>query len=330
MINSNNRFAIDLLSVVSTLMPEADMVKLTHRFEEVMANYTIERKTLVEMEEDIPEKIDTYISSKRIEGLAEGTLIDYRMELFLFAGHCKAAAAQVTAVDIRNYLASIKGVMMSTIGKKLSVLKSFFGWLLTEEMILRDPTAKVKTPKKPKRLKKSLSIEELENVREVCADLRERALLEVFYSTACRLSEIAGMDTEHINWQDKSLRVIGKGDKERVVYLSSKCIYHLKKYLDARNDDCPALFVTVRRPYRRLKNATIQQIIDKIEQRATISKKLTPHVMRHTFAQLSLDAGMELSDLQHILGHSSPSTTMTYAEVSEERKQQAHKKYHVQ
>lgn len=330
MENGSNRLMIDVVSIISTIAPEADMVKMTMRLEEAISNYEIHRKTLVELEEDLPEKIQMYLSAKKLEGLADKTLADYKLELRLFAGECKLPVSQITTVTIRSYLGSIQEVMASTLGKKLSVLKSFFSWLVEEEFLLRDPTKKIKTPKTPKRLPKGLSVEELEIVRESCESLRERALLEIFYSTGCRLSEVANMDIEHLNTQGMNLKVIGKGDKERVVYLSYKAMYHLKRYLKLRNDDCQALFVTERRPNRRLKNATIQQIIDKIEQRSGIKTSLHPHTFRHTFATSLMDSGADLADIQQLLGHSSPATSMVYANVSEERKQQAHKKYHVQ
>lgn len=282
------------------------------------------------MEQDLPEKVALYLASKKIEGLSKNTLKEYKIELSLFARYCKKPTALISAADIRGFLASFESAKMSTLGQKLSVLKSFFGWMVKEEILLRDPTAKVNPPKKPKRLPKGLTIEELETVRESCKTLRQRALLEVMYSTGCRLSEMVGMNRNDINIQSMNLKVIGKGNKERVVYLSFKALFHLKKYLKSRTDDCEALFVTERQPYRRMGNRAIQRDIDKIEHTAKISKKLTPHIMRHTFATLSMDAGIELADLQHLLGHSNPGTTLIYANVSEERKQQAFKKYHVQ
>lgn len=96
---------------------------------------------------------------------------------------------------------------------------------------MRDPTAKINPPRKEKRLPKGLTIEELEMIREACTSLRERALIEVFYSTGCRLSELANMKIADINMQNMSMKVIGKGNKERIVYLSFKALYHLNKYL---------------------------------------------------------------------------------------------------
>lgn len=330
MIYDTARLTNDLKVVVSTLCPEADLDKLSIRFEEVLSNYETHRKTVVELENDIPEMIELYLAANKLEGHSNKTLADYRSELRLFTNHCQKAVSQVTTPDIRNYLASIKGVMMSTIGKKLTVLKSFFGWLVKEEILLRDPTAKIKQPKVPKRLKKGLSVEELELVRESCATLRQRALVEVMYSTGCRVSEVSAMDKSHIDMQAMNLRVVGKGDAERVVYLSFKALYHLNRYLESRNDNEEALFVMGRKPYRRLSSRAMQDEVNKVEQASGLTKVITPHVFRHTFATLKIDNGCEMADLQQLMGHSNPATTQIYAQVSEERKQQAFKKYHVQ
>lgn len=329
-MNDNSQLLNELNTVVNILCPETDLVNLSIRLEEVLSNYDIVRKTILDMEKDVPEKVNIYISSKKLEGLSNKTLKGYKSELNLFSNFCKKAISQITTSDIRNYLSSFKEAKMSTIGTKLSMLKSFFSWLVREEIILRDPTSKVKIPKTPKRLPKGLTIEELETVRESCETLRERALLEVFYSTGSRLSEIVNLNKDDINLQNTNAKVIGKGNKERIVYLSFKAMYHLKRYLKSRNDDCDALFVTEKKPFRRMRNRTIQCAFDDIERKSGITKPLTPHVLRHTYANLSMDAGIELTDLQHLMGHTNPSTTLIYSTVSEERKQQAFKKYHVQ
>lgn len=327
---AKRRLANELLSSVGIISPDIDSDLLEVRIEEILSNYELTRLSDLDLEADMEEKINMYLSAMKIEGLARKTIYSYQLDLEQFARHCPKAVSQIKTPDIRSYMASCDKVMMSTLAKKLSSIKSFFGWLVREEVLLRDPSAKIKTPKVPKRLKSSLTIDELELVRECCESLRERALIEVMYSTGCRLSEVSGMKTLAIDMQNFNLNVIGKGDKERVVYLSFKAMYHLRKYLKSRTDDSEYLFVTKRRPIRDMTNAAIQKEINNIEQRAGLKKPLTPHILRHTFAQLATDAGIELSDLQQLMGHSSPSTTLTYSQVSEERKRQAYKKYHVQ
>ena len=306
------------------------MQKLEVRFEEIMSNYEIHRKSEKDIEKDIQDKIELYLSARKVEGLAKETLRGYTGELNRFAKFIDKPVVQITTSDIRKYLSSNENNMASTVDRKLSAIKTFFQWLVTEELLLRDPSTKIKPPKKPKRLPKGLSIEELEVVRESCISKRERAMIEVMYSTGCRLSEIHRMRKSDINIQEMNMRVIGKGDKERIVYISFKCLHHVKSYLNLREDDCEHLFVTERRPIRQMTNRAIERSVDKIEGRAKITKKLTPHTFRHTFATLAMENGADLADVQQLMGHEDPSTTLVYSHVSENRKKQAHKKYHMQ
>ena len=155
-------------------------------------------------------------------------------------------------------------------------------------------------------------------------------MLEVYYATGCRLSEVQKMDRDDIDYQGMSAKVIGKGKKERVVYFSHKAIYHLKKYLMRRVDQEPALFITERQPYRRLSPRGIQREVRIIADRSGIKKRIHPHVLRHTFATDLLNNGADLASVQALLGHEDPATTQIYAVVTDERKRQAHKQYHAQ
>lgn len=324
------RIMNDLEVIVTTIQPDIDSIKLKIRMEEIIERYTITLKTQQQLEEDLLSNIRLYISSKRLEGLSELTLNDYYRELVTFEYTVQKPTVNITTADIRNYLASNESNMASTIGKKLSVIKSFFVWLVDEEIILKNPAARIKQMKQPKRLPKALTAIELEQLREACGSLRERAIVEVMYSTGCRLSEISNMKRKAINWSNSSLKVIGKGDKERVVYINPKARYHLERYLEEceeSENECEHLFSTERRPYRQLQNKSIQDIISKISSRTTIDKKVTPHVFRHTMATLAMENGIELGDLQQLLGHESANTTLRYASVSEERKYNAHKRF---
>ena len=254
----------------------------------------------------------------------------YQLELRIFGENILKPVDIITTNDIRLFLSEFPHLKMSSVSKKLSVLKSFFGWLVDEEIIEKDPTRKIKTPKKEKVMPKALNIEELELLRESCIDVRERAILEVYYATGARLSEIQALNRKDINWESKTARVVGKGNKERDVYFSFKASYHLKKYLKSRNDLVPALFITKRRPYKRLSNRSIQREISKIVKRSGIQKNISIHSLRHTLATLMLDRGADITAIQGILGHSDISTTQIYAQLSDERKQEQYNKYMVQ
>lgn len=320
----------EITTVVKMASGDYDETKLALYLDDLLSTYTIEVKDEINVKESNQDLLMMYVDAIKLENYSITTITNYQYELRRFINFIQKNLLRVTTSDIRQYLATQSHLKSGTIATKLTIISSFYNWLVQEEMLLKNPTAKIKTPKTPKRLREGLTIEELEIVRESCDTLRQRALIEVFYSTACRLSELRSLNIEDINWQDMSVIVFGKGSKERKVFLSFKALYHLKRYLKSRTDDCEALFVTERRPYRRLTNRGIQFQIDKIEQAAQVSKSLTPHIMRHTFATLAMDAGIELADLQHLLGHENPATTLRYAPVSEERKRDAFKKYHVQ
>ena len=329
-MTDNRKLINDLVVNIMTTFPETNEVKLTIRVEEVVGNFDAKIKTGDDLSNDLVGNIKLYISAKRLEGLSELTLEDYYRELMLFEYRVSKPTVRITTADIRQYLGGMDDVMASTQGKKLSVIKSFFAWLVDEEIILRNPASRIKQMKQPKRLPKALTAIELEILREACGTLREQALVEVMYSTGCRLSEVSGMKRSDVDWSSGSIRVIGKGDKERVVYLNPKASYHLERYLEEceeNENESEYLFSTERRPYRKMQNKTIQDAINKIASRTSIKKNITPHVFRHTFATLAMENGIELGDLQQLLGHSNPGTTLRYAEVSEERKHNAHRRF---
>lgn len=330
MSNDTARILQELEILTSTLLPESDSVKMKLRYEEIVNNYTISRRSPLSFENDMPDKINLFMSAKKLEGLSPLTIEGYSIELNRFHGFLKKPVIEIRTSDIRSYLSSNDELMASTISKKLSVIKTFFTWLVDEEIILRNPSSKIKTIKQPKRLPKSINMTDLETLRDSCETTRERAMLEVLYSTGCRLSEISNMQKEKIDWSNGAISVIGKGDKERIVYLNNRAMYYLKKYLKEREyneDSCSYLFSTMRRPYRQMQNKSIQDLVKKIGDRVEINKNIHPHTFRHTMATLAMEAGIELGDLQQLLGHASANTTLIYSGVSEERKQQAHRRY---
>lgn len=330
MRNNGEQLLSEIVLSLHELLPALDYGRVQNSLSSVLSNYKVEVQEEYILRSDFPEKIKLFISSKKVEGLSDSTLEGYKIELRLFSAVVDKKVEHITSGDIRLYLGSLEGLKMSTIGKKLNVLRTFFGFLMAEEMIQRDPTLKIKQPKEEKRMGKALSIEELEMMRESCDTIRQRAFLEVFYATGCRLSEIQNLNIADIDKQNMSCKVIGKGDKEREVYFSYKAMFHLRKYLLTRNDDEPSLMASIRKPYRRLSKRAIQDEIKKIAKNAGLEHKVTTHVLRHTFATLTLNNGADIVAVQELLGHSSPDTTLRYARITEERKREQHKKYLVQ
>lgn len=326
-LNSSMEHLItDVSGYISELVP-VNIDEVKNKLSSMLSDYHVTKVENEEVHPDLTQKVEVYLAAMKIEGLSPKTIEGYELELRLFVNKIKKKAENITTADIRTYLGSLQGVKMSTVGRKLYVLKSFFGWLVEEEYIDKNPTKRLKVPKVESRIKKSLTIEELELLRECCITLRERAMFEVFYSTGCRLDEIYKLNKDSFNIQTLTARVVGKGNKEREVYLSWKANFHLSKYLDSRTDDSEALFVSERKPHGRLSHRGMQREIKEIAKRAGLEDKLHVHSLRHTFATLMLNNGADLSSIQELLGHSSVSTTMLYAKTSNERKREQHKKY---
>lgn len=330
MLMAGEQMLSEIVTMIFGMVPSLDVEKAKSKISTIFAKYQVTKISADDMGLDLSDKIEMYLSAKKLEGFSLNSLASYKLELNVFSKVVKKKIVDINASDIRAYLARYDYLKMSSIGTKLSVLKSFFSWLTSEEIIPRDPSVKLKSPKLEKRLPKALSIEELEMLREACVTVRQRAFLEVLYATGCRLSEVHGLDQVDIDRQSMSCLVIGKGNKQREVYFSFKAMYHLNKYLKNRKDTCDALMITERKPYRRLSPRGIQREISIIARNAGLNNKVSPHVLRHTFATLTLNNGAELVAVQELMGHSDPQTTLRYARITEERKREQHKKYLVQ
>ncbi|MBU5486425.1 tyrosine-type recombinase/integrase [Clostridium sp. MSJ-11] len=316
---SKNEVVIKLVGKLSLEFPEIDQLRVRAITEEVLYKYDILPQETALVASDIEEKIQIYLATKRLDGLSEKTLKNYNYNLIIFANHLRKPLSTINAMDLRMYLAVRgKNLKASSLNGQISILKSFFSWLHEEEYIPRNPASKLKQTKEPKRLRNPLSEEEIELLRQACDSDREKALLEFLYSTGCRLSEVVSIDTKDINWYEMSLKVIGKGDKQRKVYFSTKAKILLKNYLTSRKDANPALFVASKYPYKRLGGRSVEREIDKIAARANIEKSIYPHIFRHSFATHKLNSGMSLPVLQALMGHENPSTTQIYAQLSQE------------
>lgn len=317
--NAKDEVVIKLVGKLSMEFTEIDQLKVRAIVEEVLYKYSILPEETALMTSDIEEKIQIYLATKKLDGLSSKTIKNYNYNLIKFASHLRKPLAAITTMDLRMYLAArCKNMKASSKNNQISILKAFFGWLHDEDYIPKNPAAKLKQTKEPKRLRNALSEEEVELIRQACITDREKALVEFIYSSGARLSEIVGVDISALNWHEQTLRVIGKGDKEREVCFSTKAKILLKKYLKSREDNNEALFVAGKYPYNRLGGRSIEREISKIAKRAGLDKGVFPHLLRHSYATHKLNSGMPLHILQGLMGHETPSTTQIYAKTSRE------------
>ena len=216
---------IRILSKAIVFLSHDESIKLKNIIEEELYNYELHQieKSIVSYE-GISEKVVLFITAKKLEGLSNTTLKSYSHHLLRFSKTIQKRIEDIDTMDIRRYLAqySSTGIKNTTLNTEISILRSYFSWLETEDYILKNPMRKIKPTKKEKRIRKSLSPEELEMLRLACRTQREKALIEFFYSTGCRLDEVYKLNKNDINWNNETVNVIGKGNKERTVFLNAK------------------------------------------------------------------------------------------------------------
>ena len=267
--------------------------------------------------ESFMELVSLYIQTKKIEGLAEGTLKNRYYLLRELDDYLHKSYDKISISDLRIYiLHKQETARATTINGIITQIKIFFSWLQDEGYIDKNPAIRLKKSKEPIRLVKSLDTINLEKLRISCDKDRDRALVEFAFATGMRVSEIKNTNISDLDIANNRIITIGKGDKEREVYFSDKTKFYLDRYLKTRTDDNKALFVTLKKPYARLSTRTIEKIISDIKIKAGIDAKVTPHVLRHTMATKMIEGGADITTVQTILGHKNVTTTQIYAETS--------------
>lgn len=295
-------------------------------------NYDVKPKEtqLVPYNDELPNLAKQYLVVKAIKGLAKGTLYGYRKHLEVFFFVVKKQPEQVKRTDIEMFLYWFKqnrNVSDRSLDKVLDCLKSFFNWMYECEYIDRDPARPIESIKYSKPIQSVLTEEELEIVRRSCKTLKEKALVEFFFSTGCRVAEVVNMKISDVDFREKTVKIFGKGKKHRVGFINIRAEFALQDYLESRQDENEYLFVSDRKPHNQMTVAGIENIIRNIAARAKLNKKLTCHVFRRTTATLLRNRGMAVEVIQQILGHEQINTTMIYTQVSNENVKAQYKQY---
>jgi site-specific recombinase XerD len=270
-----------------------------------------------------------YKADKRILGFSPHTIKAYSLQLNVLTREIGDLELEdVTLPLLKEYLAKqSERLKASSLGHRIRFIRSIFRYAFEEGYIPRNPTLKLKEPKSGKRIPKFLIEEDVIHLKISCQSLRDHALLQFLYSTGCRVGEVHRLNIEDINWENGSAIVNGKGSKQREVYFTTECKVWLKKYLDSREDNCEALFVTERNPIRRMTIPTLRYTVKLIAIRGRIPVNVYPHRFRHTYACQLLDNGAPLDFIQGMLGHEKASTTQIYAQLRGERRRELYKRF---
>ena len=275
------------------------------------------------------ELVEMFIAAKKVEGCSEKTIRYYSSTINKMLSTMDKSITHVTTDDLRGYLSDYQennSCSKSNIDNIRRILSSFFSWLEDEDYILKSPVRRIHKIKSAQTVKETYSDESLEKMRDNCDNLRDLAIIDMLASTGMRVSELVGLNISDIDFESRECVVFGKGSKERPVYFDARTKIHLKNYLDSRSDDNPALFVSLLKPYNRLKISGVEIRLRELGRRLDIPK-VHPHKFRRTLATKAIDKGMPIEQVQQLLGHAKIDTTMQYAMVNQANVKIAHRKF---
>lgn len=321
-----------ITEIMQAMLPHLDnakLVQLKQTLAQTLSRYDVNEINGSSEEGNDRDLIEKFISAKRIEGCSEKSLKYYRATIEALVSAVGKNVKSVLTEDLRTYLTEYQNKHQSsrvTIDNIRRILSSFFSWLEDEDYIIKSPVRRIHKVKTTKNVKDTFSDEDLEKMRDGCDELRDLAMIDLLSSTGMRVGEMVLLNRADINFSERECVVLGKGSKERIVYFDAKAKLHLQQYLDSRTDDNPALFVSLRAPYERIKIGGIEHRFREIGKRLNIPK-VHPHKFRRTLATVAIDKGMPIEQLQQLLGHQRIDTTLHYAMVKQSNVKAAHRKY---
>lgn len=272
-------------------------------------------------------QVDKYLFFLKVElNYSELTIKSYQLDLTDFFGYIESKKINyltITNHDVRGYLKYLDSCNLknSTISRRISTLRTFYNYLVDENIVENNVFHNVKNPKLEKKLPNYLNYNEMEELLEsidisTTEGLKKRLLIEMFYSTGCRVSEMINVKISDIDFTNKTIRIMGKGSKERIVYFGDYASKYLDNYLSKVKCD---KYLFTNKKGEKLTTNEVEQIVKDIMKHISIKTHVTPHTLRHTFATHLLNNGADIKTVQELLGHANLSTTGIYTHVSSDR-----------
>lgn len=318
----------DVIQGMLPYLNNAQNEKLQEILQYTLAKYEVtENKQKKETSEQ--NFVELFLSAKRIEGCSEKSLKYYKATIDAMFNELQKGVKHIVTDDIRRYLTKYQEKKKSgkvTIDNIRRILSSFFSWLEDEDYILKNPVRRIHKVKTGINIKETYSDETLELMRDNCTELRDLAIIDLLASTGMRVGEMVLLNRNDIDFNERECIVFGKGSKERVVYFDARSKIHLQNYLKSRIDNNPALFVSLKSPYERLKIGGVEVRLREYGRKLGL-QKVHPHKFRRTLATVAIDKGMPIEQLQQLLGHKKIDTTLQYAMVKQSNVKIAHRKY---
>lgn len=266
-----------------------------------------------------------FLDAKAVGGRSEKTLNRYRYIIERALLEIGTPVTKITVYHIRRYLMHLQesGLNDNSVEGVRSILSSFFNWLWKENIIKINPMANIVPIKCKKEIRLPFSPLELELIRRACDNPRDLALVQFLAASGCRVGEVVKLDRDSIDFIARECKVLGKGNKERIVYIDPIAKLLIQQYLDSRTDNDKALFVGIR---GRLTEQGVRKILKDLELKSGV-ENIHPHRFRRTLATMLIDRGMGIQEVGHILGHENINTTLKYVHIDDANVKAAYNKY---
>lgn len=327
-MNDRNRFLINSFKHINTISTlTEDQKKL------ILDILSVEAKDYsmcynIPISGDFNDILELYCDSLSMDGLSFQTIKNRKYTLNELNNFLHKNITDIDVADLRSYiLYKRKTIQPSTTNTIISRIEAFFTWLYEEEYIKSNPSKKLRKIKEPSRIIKAVNSVDLEKIREHCKNDRDRAIIELSVATGLRVSELRNLNVLDIDFHLNRIKIVGKGNKERVVIFTDKAKYYVLKYLKTRiNQTSCELFTTLRRPYRRLGKRQIEKIVEDLRNVCEVGIKITPHSFRHTMATNMIQSGADVTTVQKLLGHNNTNTTLLYANINLDTIEQQYRK----
>lgn len=317
----------EIFNIINDMTDMLSPVQLKRLQEVLVWRLSEEEKHKVDYSNE--EYLNLFLAAKKLEGCSDRTVEFYRYTITKVFDKLDIPIIKISTEHLQKYLVEYQqehNCSKTTIDNIRRNISSFFSWLEEEDYIIKSPVKRIHKVKTTQRVKSVITDECIERLRDGCNEIRDLAMFDFLLSTGIRVGELVNLNIKDINFESRECIVYGKGDKERKAYFDARSKIHLQEYLASRNDNNPALFVSLYSPHTRLTISGVETRV-KIMSGRTDVENLHPHKFRRTMATKAIDKGMPIEQVQRLLGHRQIETTLQYAMVNQENVKISHRKY---
>jgi len=321
-IQAKQNLTADVETQIGDFLTVTNTKKVVAVLNDTLVNYDVDEIKDPEISLDL---LEQFLKAKAVEGRSEKTINRYSYMLEKMLKAIGIPAEKITTAHLRQYFMEEKqrGLSDQSLEGLRSICNSFFGWSVKEDLISKNPCANIGSIKCQKKIRLPFTAVDIEKLKDGCTNIRDKAIVCFLLSTGARISEVCALNISDIDFRKLECTVLGKGNKERTVYMNEVAAMTLKEYLDSRTDDGPELFSS---PYGRLTAQGIRKMFKRLEA-ITGVENVHPHRFRRTLATTLINHGMPIQEVAAVLGHERLDTTLKYVYINETNVKNSYRRY---